>query len=751
MSDDKDPEQKERTSDAKNSPEDESATSDRARTEESARAVAKEAGAKGAGTPPAAGPPYRWIAAGAAVVLAVVVAIVVWPKEGEEARTRPAPDLQIAAEDQAQIVRFARATLEGEPTQALPATVAQICNRHVFVELFRNQKDNYVYAVSDTQHETKMCLPEAIQNAVRRLKETRTFKRAWSKGTKDSRLAVAITSTPVSRARLVHIEKKDKMNSIQRKRVGWRLHSKDLEIGKTGLYLRTEGTENVRRLWAPPMQGVVDAHGREDNYVHLREYSKRHFGRVGFKDTDGVNEKPNVRAYTFETLMLLEPAPSSTEQPLVPVRGNIMYGRVDADDIYDTATRMTDYLVRVLDEQGKFDYEYYADSDKSSPDYNIVRHAGTAYSIFFTHRYTGDPKYLEAGQRAKKYIIENLKYQEHVPMPYHAKEGAVPPPFPESDGSVKLLALVQGERVALGATALALLAFSEIPTDALDPADAERIRHMVNFTWYLQCESGGFYTDYDEARTMKCPDPQPLYFPGETLLALNSLYQVRPDPAYLKLSEKSIGFELQRFYDGTWPDHWVMQALDLMQANQPEKAKQDNWSDAAHQMAKKYIATQYMYDRDYAPDPPDLELEGGYRARGGPPRNTPTGSRSEAVAGVWRLLKRAGRDEDAKPLGDHLLAAAHFLTQEMYRPENVYYLKDPDQAMWGLRGSMVDPTIRIDFNQHALVGLWGAWEVALDRKGVGWPLPEGPETEVEAKAKAGKLITKWGTRKPSID
>src|SRR5688572_30236618 len=136
-----------------------------------------------------------------------------------------------------------------------------------------------------------------------------------------------------------------------------------------------------------------------------------------------------------------------------------MYGRVDADDIYDTAVRMTDYLVNILDAQGRFDYEYYADSDTSAKSYNIVRHAGTTYSILLTHRYTGDKKYLDAGLRAKDYIIQNLKYQEYKPMPYHGKAGSVPPPFPEPDGSVKLLALVEGERVALGATALSLLAF----------------------------------------------------------------------------------------------------------------------------------------------------------------------------------------------------------------------------------------------------------------------------------------------------
>jgi hypothetical protein len=696
--------------------------------------------------PKSGGLPVKWIAAGAAVVVAVVAAVLL--SSGKGAEKREIPDLHITAADQSLLIGYARASLEGQKPAPLPPSIAKVCGRHVFIELFKNEEQNFVYAVSDPVLETQFCLPQAIENAVRRLKESKSFQEGWASKVKDSRLALSVTSTRVKPARMVYIAKTEKMKGLEQKRVGWRLHSEDLEIGKTGLYLRTLGEKDVKRLWAPPIQGVVQAHGREDNFVHLREFSKRHFGRVGFKDTDGEAEKPKVKAYTFQTLDILERETGKSADPLNPVRGNVMYGRVDADDIYDTAVRMTDYLVNILDAQGRFDYEYYADSDTSAKSYNIVRHAGTTYSILLTHRYTGDKKYLDAGLRAKDYIIQNLKYQEYKPMPYHGKPGSVPPPFPEPDGSVKLLALVEGERVALGATALSLLAFTEIPKDALDPADAERIRHMVNLTWYLQCESGGFYTDYKEALTTKCPDPQPLYFPGETLLALNALHQKQPDPAYFRLSEKSVGFELKRFRDGTWPDHWVMQALDLLEQNYPEEAKKGDWVKAGHDMAVKYIASQYLYDRDYAPEPPDQELEGGYKVKGGPPRNTPTGSRSEAVAGIYRLLKREKKTAEASVLGDHLLAAAYFLAQEMYRPENTYYLKDPKQAMWGLRGSMIDPTIRIDFNQHALVGIWGAWEVALDRKGIGWPLPEGDlKTELDAKANSGKLVTKWGTRK----
>jgi hypothetical protein len=351
--------------------------------------------------------------------------------------------------------------------------------------------------------------------------------------------------------------------------------------------------------------------------------------------------------------------------------------------------------------------------------------------------------------RAKDYIVRKLETKPYEAQAFHSKEGAVPAPFPEPDGSVTLLALADAGTASLGATALSLLAFSQIPADSLSPADSKRIEQMVNFVWFLQCESGGFYTDYDEALKGKCPDPQPLFYPGETLLALNALYQVDPKPQYLDIARRSVKFELERFYGGDSADHWVMQALELLQVNLPKEAAEKDWIRAGYDMGISYIERQYMSGRDYALPPPRPEYEGGYATSFGPPYNTPAGSRSEAVAGIHRLMRNVGRKEDEARFGDHLLAAAWFLTRETYRPENMFFLANPDKALWGLRGTAVDQAVRIDFNQHALVAVWGAWEVALDRGGIGWPIPTGEEAErLQRQAAAGELITKWGTRNP---
>ena len=698
--------------------------------------------------------PLPWLAAG---LVAVLIAIVFGSKllnpadpatkAKTKAKTKATPELTIPAADQAAIVRYARALLEGKTPEALPPSAAEICGRHVFVNLFRNARRNYLYGISDAKYETEYCMEEALEETVRRLHSTDSWKKIWDSEMASTRVAVSVVTTPLKRIRLAHIPKTEELKRSQYGRVGWRLHSKDFTIGKDGLYLRAKVADKTRSHWAPPIEAIARTHGREDNQVHLRSFTNHHLKKAGIPKSKNKEDKPSVRAYRYRTLMMLEAEPGSDQLPLNPVRGNLPTPRSDADDIYDTATKLTDYLVRVLDEDGKFDYEYYADKDRSSKSYNIVRHAGTTYSLLLSYEYTKDPEYLKAGLLAKDYMVDRLQYKEYKPLDYHDKPGAVPVPFPEADGSVKLLALEMDQKASLGATALALLAFAKIPAAALSPTDAERIRHMVNFAWYLQCESGGFYWKYRGAVKGQCPEIQPMYYPGETLLALNTLYQVNPHPAFLTIAEKSIGFELKRFYDGTWPDHWVMQALNLMQQNMPEKARQHKWADAAEGMADKYLARQFVPG---ALKPPFPEYAGGYRASKGPPRNTPTGSRSEAVASVYQLLRRIGKTEKAKKLGNHLLAAAHFIRYEMYRPDNMYYLPSPKKSLWGLRGSMIDQTIRIDFNQHAVVGVWGAWEAAINRKGIGWPLPQDAEAKALAvKAARGSLITKPGARNPT--
>ncbi|MEN9577684.1 MAG: hypothetical protein RJA70_693 [Pseudomonadota bacterium] len=674
-----------------------------------------------------------------AVVLAVVL-VLLW-----ESSRDSTPVQVLDKAQQAEALRFARAELSGVST-SVPPSIRGVCGKHVFLELFRHRRTNYIFGASDPAPDTKLCLPEAIQDAARSLRDNSDFVRSWKPELEQARLAVSVRSTPLRSVPWKYYGQTGRGAAAKK---GWYVDGATFELGIDGLLLSREHEGQTRRAIVPPMEAIAVDHGTGETLINLRKYSSEHLRRVGVEASRERDQEPDVTVQAFEVQTALEAAPGEAAEPLNPVRGNFDIGRADADDIYDTAVRQTDYLVRVLDAEGRFDYEYFPNTDRSSSDYNIVRHAGTTYSILLTHRYSGDKKYLDAGLRAKDYIARKLENKPYEAQVYHTAAGGVPVPFPESDGSVTLLALTDSGAASLGATALSLLAFSEIPKESLSAEDNRRIEQMVNFVWFLQCESGGFYTDYEEALKGKCPDPQPLFYPGETLLALNALYRVDAKPQYLEIARRSVKFELERFYKGDSADHWVMQALELLQLNLPAEAEQKDWVQAGYDMGVSYIERQYMEGRDYAKAPQRPEYVGGYHTSMGPPYNTPAGSRSEAVAGIHRLMRKVGRKADEARFGDHVLAAAWFLTRETYRPENMFYLANPEKALGGLRGTVVDQSVRIDFNQHSLVAVWGAWEVALDRGGIGWPIPTGKEAEeLQRKAAAGQLITKWGRRAP---
>src|SRR5690606_6063527 len=84
-----------------------------------------------AGKPKDAGFSPKWLAAGAAIVVAIIAAVLLSSGQGGRSPKRELPDLQISAADQALLLEHARAALEGRPPTQLPPTVAKICGRHV--------------------------------------------------------------------------------------------------------------------------------------------------------------------------------------------------------------------------------------------------------------------------------------------------------------------------------------------------------------------------------------------------------------------------------------------------------------------------------------------------------------------------------------------------------------------------------------------------------------------------------------------
>jgi uncharacterized protein YyaL (SSP411 family) len=100
-----------------------------------------------------------------------------------------------------------------------------------------------------------------------------------------------------------------------------------------------------------------------------------------------------------------------------------------------------EYLKKAVKENGSFVYEYHPPSDEESPEYNMLRHAGTIYDMADLYRLTKDKILLEKTQKAISFLLKNLKNTQ-------------------VNGQNVLVAL-DNDNIKLGGNALAILALTE--------------------------------------------------------------------------------------------------------------------------------------------------------------------------------------------------------------------------------------------------------------------------------------------------
>jgi hypothetical protein len=217
---------------------------------------------------------------------------------------------------------------------------------------------------------------------------------------------------------------------------------------------------------------------------------------------------------------------------------------------------------------------------------------------------------------------------------------------------------------------------------------------------------GAVFEDYGDAREEPLVDEEPLYFPGETMLALIRLHERTGDPRWLE-GARRIGDRQCDLYEenaSSLPDHWVMQALGpLWQATRDERYAETAWAMATHTSAEQ-IPNTYALFPDYF---------GSWHRRTDVPRTTRAASRLEALRGVVHLAW--AREKDARAWEDSMLLGARHLVVEQYRAENMWWVARPERVLGAYPLGVVDNHVRIDNNQHALVGMIGAVEVIRHR------------------------------------
>jgi AMMECR1 domain-containing protein len=365
------------------------------------------------------------------------------------------------------------------------------------------------------------------------------------------------------------------------------------------------------------------------------------------------------------------------------------------------------WLARTVKDDGKFDYEYYPNKDQGSRGYNIVRHAGSVYGLFEMHHLSGEEPaltegreiYLERAARAMGYIYDALG------EPKNAK------------GEGRSCLLDRG-RCESGSAALTLLTFlvrpepKDVPKDLRDKifrdGDEALIEGLGLTLLDLIDERGRVFRRYSEAASLDAVKKEPLYYPGEAMLALLRMYEATgeakwADGARAIAQNQMRDYRKDRFIT---PDHWVMQGLYRLWRID----KSDDYADVAYQMATHYCSE--LYPHIFQPFP---DYKGSWRRTNDTPRTTRAGSRSEALRAVMHLAWERG--DDAKLYEDTLVMASRHLMEQQFTERNAYWAPDLQRVLGAYPMGVVDNHVRIDNNQHALVGITGALEAVRRRAG----------------------------------
>jgi hypothetical protein len=368
--------------------------------------------------------------------------------------------------------------------------------------------------------------------------------------------------------------------------------------------------------------------------------------------------------------------------PALPsVRANVDLPEITPELLRDRIALAAGYLVRETDGEGSITYEYQADEDKTGDDYNMLRHAGTAYSMAQAYRLLGDPAILEATKRAYGYYVKKMKEDRRHPGEWF---------------------VLDGRRAKLGGAGLGLCMMVEMEKAAPGSVDRELMMGLARHIERMQLPNGDFDSFYDwDGKGVS--EHRSTFYPGEAILGLVRLYQLTGDEHWLDVAEKGADYMVGprwvslgiRFY--TPPDAWLIQALEEMDRVRPDGAR----TEQAFRIAEVIAGNKLMDPERTPPDMLGADLSG----LGGLPNAATAGSYGEALAAAARLEARRRPGEERHRT--FAMRNASFQLRNQFTTLNSYYLPNPARALGGFRLKPDDAEIRNDYVQHNLSGLFG--------------------------------------------
>lgn len=391
-----------------------------------------------------------------------------------------------------------------------------------------------------------------------------------------------------------------------------------------------------------------------------------------------IKDLDHATLYEFKTISLFYDG----EVSLPLYRGHRMIKAVTTEMLLDSVDSAVDYLIRSVDLEGKFKYSYEPKIDKDNTSYNILRHSGTLYSMLEVYELTRDDSVLTAAQRALRFLINQMQ-----------------------ESTVKdeqTLVVVEGGFVKLGGNGLAALALAKYIHLTQDQSYLPTLQKLGAWIVNTQTSEGHFtiHKQVYNAEIITGFDSE--YYPGEALFALARIYQLDPQPRWLRGAVNGALY-LINVRDKGIPDaklnhdHWLLYALNEIHRLETH----EDFLIHAMKITNAIIKSQ----RTQSPYP---DWVGSYYSI---PRSTPGATRMEGLCASYCLARDYINPEQVDKILSALKLGIPFQLQTQFHPESVMYLPNPQRSLGGFHGSLTNFEIRIDYVQHNISCLLGYYRI----------------------------------------
>ncbi len=343
-----------------------------------------------------------------------------------------------------------------------------------------------------------------------------------------------------------------------------------------------------------------------------------------------------------------------------------------------------DFVLRQIKKDGRFHYQYFPYKDRHTKGgaYSMPRHAGTVYALAELYSRTKEARYKDGVERAADWLVRNL---------------------PKRCGDLEATCVYKPkDKVAnVGSSALTMAGMLFYQRATGDDRYVESVRRIGEFVLAMQRPNGDFDHFYNLETKARLPR-RAMFYSEEASLALVAAAKILGDEKYAKAAERALDFLTGPKYSGYLVAHFIYGA-DHWTCIAAEEAwpvlKKPAYLDFCRGYSAFIRRMQYQPGEYAAADFLGHYGFGGFMV----PQAPAAAGFSEAIVSTVALSRHHGIEDPA--LVQQMRLALDALARDQVRDDNAWLMRRPDHARGGIRRSLVESEIRIDFTQHAVGAL----------------------------------------------